>query len=143
MRLVFFFGRPKNHYGTGRNAGVLKSGVDVWHMKRKDLDNLVKFVLDALNGHAYLDDAQVSMISTAKLYCAAPATPGSGGGSGNGGNGGSAGADSGGADKGPAQKTDFLGPRVEVSIRQLSGRDPLFGLQFLTPVPARPPHPQQ
>jgi len=33
-----------------------------------DLDNLVKFVLDALNGKAYEDDSQVCEIHTAKLY---------------------------------------------------------------------------
>jgi Holliday junction resolvase RusA-like endonuclease len=33
-----------------------------------DIDNLAKFVLDALNGHAYKDDSQVSMLYTAKLY---------------------------------------------------------------------------
>ena len=33
-----------------------------------DLDNMVKFVLDALNGVAYLDDAQISVLSASKRY---------------------------------------------------------------------------
>lgn len=33
-----------------------------------DIDNLAKFVLDAINKKAYLDDGQVAVLSTAKLY---------------------------------------------------------------------------
>ena len=33
-----------------------------------DVDNLVKFVLDSLNKVAYLDDSQVAVLKTAKLY---------------------------------------------------------------------------
>mmetsp|Transcript_1634 Transcript_1634/g.2685 ORF Transcript_1634/g.2685 Transcript_1634/m.2685 type:complete len:277 (-) Transcript_1634:416-1246(-) len=69
VRLVFYFTRPKNHFGTGRNAHILKGTADVWHSKKKDLDNLVKFVLDSLNGYAYVDDSQIAVLSTAKLYC--------------------------------------------------------------------------
>jgi hypothetical protein len=35
VRLSFYFPRPKNHYGSGKNAHVLKPGMDVWHNKRK------------------------------------------------------------------------------------------------------------
>jgi Holliday junction resolvase RusA-like endonuclease len=33
-----------------------------------DLDNLVKFVLDALNAKAYEDDSQIAAIRSAKFY---------------------------------------------------------------------------
>lgn len=33
-----------------------------------DLDNLVKFVLDALNAKAYEDDSQIAVIKSAKFY---------------------------------------------------------------------------
>lgn len=33
-----------------------------------DLDNLVKFVLDALNAKAYDDDSQIAVIKSAKFY---------------------------------------------------------------------------
>lgn len=33
-----------------------------------DLDNLVKFVLDALNAKAYEDDSQIAVIRSAKFY---------------------------------------------------------------------------
>lgn len=36
--------------------------------KRPDLDNLVKFLLDAINGVVFADDAQVCKISASKLY---------------------------------------------------------------------------
>lgn len=33
-----------------------------------DVDNLVKFVLDSLNSKAYVDDSQIAVLKTAKLY---------------------------------------------------------------------------
>lgn len=66
--MTFYFPRPKSHYRTGKYAGQLKDGQDVWHAKRKDLDNLVKFVLDSLNSLAYVDDGQVCSIKAMKLY---------------------------------------------------------------------------
>ncbi len=33
-----------------------------------DIDNLVKFVFDALNGNAYDDDAQITHLTTGKYY---------------------------------------------------------------------------
>jgi Holliday junction resolvase RusA-like endonuclease len=46
-RLVFYFSRPKYHYGTGKNSNTKKINMPIWHNKRKDLDNLIKFVLDS------------------------------------------------------------------------------------------------
>ena len=66
--LIFYFSRPKNHYGTGKNFNKLKDNIDTWHSKKKDLDNLIKFVLDSLNRKAYLDDSQICIINSAKLY---------------------------------------------------------------------------
>lgn len=66
--LTFFFSRPASHYRTGKFAGTLKPGMPSWHSKRKDLDNLIKFVLDSLNGIAYLDDSQVAVLRSAKFY---------------------------------------------------------------------------
>lgn len=34
VHMVFYFSRPKNHYGTGKNANVLKTAADIWHTKR-------------------------------------------------------------------------------------------------------------
>ena len=66
--MTFYFQRPKHHFRTGKFAGQLKAGKDVWHNKKKDLDNLVKFVLDSLNALAYIDDGQVCSIKAEKFY---------------------------------------------------------------------------
>lgn len=67
-KLKFYFSRPLNHYRTGKFAGQLKPGMPTWHSKRKDIDNLIKFVFDSLNGLAYEDDSQISIVSSAKMY---------------------------------------------------------------------------
>lgn len=73
--LTFYFSRPISHYRTGKFAGQLKANMPLFHSKRKDLDNLIKFVLDSLNGVAYDDDAQVAVLNCAKFYtCGEPRT---------------------------------------------------------------------
>lgn len=70
--LLFSFARPNSHFGTGRNSGILKSSASAYHVKRPDLDNLVKFVLDALNGIFWKDDTYICRIETAKNYSEKP-----------------------------------------------------------------------
>lgn len=38
------------------------------HLKRPDLDNLIKIICDGLNGVAYKDDNQVAIINAEKVY---------------------------------------------------------------------------
>jgi len=60
LEAVFFFERPKSHFGSGRNAGVLKDRFrKARPTGRPDLSNLVKLVEDALNGNAYRDDSRI------------------------------------------------------------------------------------
>ena len=66
--LIFYIGRPKNHYRTGKYSSILKNDAPTWHTSRKDLDNLVKFVLDCLNKKVYIDDAQVVSIHSYKFF---------------------------------------------------------------------------
>jgi len=72
--IAFGFRRPKNHYGTGRNAEVLKASapMEVITFKRNDLDKLLRAVMDALTGVVYIDDAQVAYIEASKLYADKP-----------------------------------------------------------------------
>lgn len=70
----FLMQRPKNHYRTGKNSHVLKDTAPIKHTGRPDLDNLVKFVCDALNGIFYRDDAQIYRINAVKYYSATPQT---------------------------------------------------------------------
>jgi len=58
-KMIFYFSRPKYQFRTGKNSHLLKDGISHWHSTRKDLDNLIKFVLDSLNKKAYVDDGQV------------------------------------------------------------------------------------
>lgn len=39
-----------------------------FHMSRPDADNIAKAILDALNGHAYPDDAAVQLHGVLKIY---------------------------------------------------------------------------
>ena len=55
--LNFYCKRPKNHYKTGKNSHMLKDSSPKYNINNKDLDNMVKFVLDALNDKLYTDDS--------------------------------------------------------------------------------------
>jgi Holliday junction resolvase RusA-like endonuclease len=66
--LHFYCKRPKNHYKTGKNLHVLKDSSPKYNINNKDLDNMVKFVLDALNDKLYTDDSLIIEINCSKLY---------------------------------------------------------------------------
>jgi Holliday junction resolvase RusA-like endonuclease len=66
--LNFYCKRPKNHYKTGKNSHVLKDSSPKYNINNKDLDNMVKFVLDALNDKLYTDDSLIIEINCSKLY---------------------------------------------------------------------------
>jgi len=69
LDLLFSLKRPKGHYGTGRNAGVLKPRcVDLRPVTRPDVDKLCRAVGDALTGVAYRDDSQVVDLIARKVY---------------------------------------------------------------------------
>ena len=66
--LHFFCKRPKNHYKTGKKSNELKDTAPKYNTNNKDLDNMVKFVLDALNDKLYTDDCLVIEINCIKAY---------------------------------------------------------------------------
>ena len=70
LKLIVDFNmqRPKSHYGTGRNMAVVKPSAPKFHAKKPDIDNLVKFYMDAMNGIVYKDDSQVVEINACKNY---------------------------------------------------------------------------
>lgn len=72
IELRFRMPRPKNHYGTGRNANVLKKGVKTFHTSTPDLDKLIRLVKDALTGVAWSDDSQVAEVKASKTYDECP-----------------------------------------------------------------------
>ena len=67
-KLEFYCKRPKNHYKTGKKSNELKETSPKHNTNNKDLDNMVKFVLDALNDKLYLDDCLIVSISCTKHY---------------------------------------------------------------------------
>ena len=72
--LNFYLPRPKGHYGSGRNAGRLKSSAPAHHTKKPDIDNLRKLVMDAMTGIFWRDDSLVCKGTTTKEYSDRPMT---------------------------------------------------------------------
>ncbi len=72
LRVAFYFPRPKSHYGTGKNAGVLKKSAPEQHTTKPDVDNLVKAVKDTLGEKSgiglWKDDKQVVSVLAKKFY---------------------------------------------------------------------------
>jgi|GEM_PF-509625 Holliday junction resolvase RusA-like endonuclease len=68
--IIFYIPRPQSDFvGLRRAPGNLKPGVASHRFLpiAADIDNLVKFVLDALNGLVYKDDRQVVKLVSYKL----------------------------------------------------------------------------
>lgn len=68
MRVTFAFPRPKGHYGSGRNASVLKPNAPMYKTSAPDLDKLVRAIGDALTARVFRDDAQVAVWVVRKVY---------------------------------------------------------------------------
>ena len=77
IMLSFIFKRPKGHFGTGRNADVLKVGAPEWHTSKPDVDNLAKAVLDVFVDIGLLsDDCIVCHSVVSKKYAASKSETG-------------------------------------------------------------------
>lgn len=61
--IVAHFPIPK---GTSKKKRASMDGT--MYDKKPDCDNIAKIILDALNGIAYDDDAQVALLSVVKIY---------------------------------------------------------------------------
>lgn len=74
MELHFYFERPESHFQkkNGQVTQLLKESAPLFPTK-PDLDNLVKFVTDALNKRAYVDDSQIVEIRASKHFTTAAA----------------------------------------------------------------------
>ena len=59
LTVIFYMPRPKYHYGTGRNARVLKAGVPSVPTAPPDVTKLLRSTEDALKGVLWLDDSQI------------------------------------------------------------------------------------
>ena len=66
--LHFYEKRPKCHYRTGKYSELLKPTAPHIHTNMPDVDNLSKFILDAMNEVFYEDDRQVVELNSHKEY---------------------------------------------------------------------------
>lgn len=71
LDLIFYMPIPQSLSGVKKKQ--MANGL-IAHIKKPDLDNLQKFILDCLNGLAFKDDAQVCEIRAKKIYSTKPGT---------------------------------------------------------------------
>ena len=69
LEVIFRLPRPKGHFGTGRNSGLLKPSAPWYPAGRPDLDKLLRSTFDALGeAGVWGDDAQVVTVAASKDY---------------------------------------------------------------------------
>lgn len=59
LSVVFYFARTKSHFGSGKNASIVKAAAPVRHTQTPDLAKLVRCLEDGLSKVVWLDDRQV------------------------------------------------------------------------------------
>ena len=71
LELTIRMPRPKSHFRTGKNAGILREDAPSWHTAKPDLDNIEKALKDALSDiRVWGDDCQVCQVTKKKVYVA-------------------------------------------------------------------------
>ncbi len=68
IQCEFHLMRPKFHYGTGRNAAMLKDSAPDFPTARPDATKLFRSTEDALTGILWVDDAQIVLQVVSKRY---------------------------------------------------------------------------
>lgn len=74
LEMDFYFSRPKSHFKSGKNSHIKKENAPSWHTTKPDIDNCIKFVMDALNKVFWTDDKLVCRVSISKRYSDKPRT---------------------------------------------------------------------
>jgi len=74
LLLYCYMPYANTHMGTGRNAKKPKPSAPEYHTKTPDVDNLAKFVMDALTGLFWKDDSQIISLTVVKTYSTDPKT---------------------------------------------------------------------
>jgi Holliday junction resolvase RusA-like endonuclease len=59
VEFTFFRARPKGHYGSGANAGLVKASAPAFPVTRPDALKLARAVEDALTKILWADDSQI------------------------------------------------------------------------------------
>lgn len=68
LSITFKMLRIGSHYGTGRNANVLKSSAPVYKVTKPDNIKLTRSTEDAMTGVIWRDDSQVVIHCIQKVY---------------------------------------------------------------------------
>jgi Holliday junction resolvase RusA-like endonuclease len=74
--LVFYRIRPASHFGSDRNAKVLKPLAPRLPISKPDSLKLGRAIEDAMTGIIYKDDSQVCHHNIWKVYCSGDEVPG-------------------------------------------------------------------
>ena len=74
--MVFLMPRPKGHYRTGKNAGLLREGAPTSPTTMPDTLKLARSTEDACTGIVWADDAQTVHLTLIKRYAMAHESPG-------------------------------------------------------------------
>ena len=76
ISLKVTFGMPfvKKHYRTGKYSGELKPNPPLAYTNKPDIDNMLKFVMDAGNNVIWYDDSQIFKVEMEKVYSLSPRT---------------------------------------------------------------------
>lgn len=62
------FPRPKGHYGTGKNAGQVKTSAPHFVTTKPDIDKCLRAILDGITHVIVRDDSQVVSVISQKQY---------------------------------------------------------------------------
>lgn len=69
VQVDFRMPRPKSHYGSGRNANVLKPTAPIHCTTKPDIDKLLRALGDAMTtAGVWMDDSQAVVVEARKLY---------------------------------------------------------------------------
>lgn len=74
LAATFTFARPASHFGTGRNAGVLKGGAPEYVTTTPDVDKLLRSLDSLTDAGVWDDDRQVTFVRACKVYTGATHT---------------------------------------------------------------------
>lgn len=69
VEFVFFMPRPKFHFGSGKNAHLIKESAPQYHTVKPDALKLARSTEDALTGIVFDDDAANVSIQSEKRWC--------------------------------------------------------------------------
>lgn len=72
VTMRFYVQRPKGHYGSGKNSGVVKASSPTWPTSKPDVLKLARGVEDACTSVIWGDDAQIVSEKLEKHYSEQP-----------------------------------------------------------------------